>query len=76
MYQLWCVASDMPSFFLVKCFFFSNTISLHMRLQKFGSWQIPSTYGPERLDLLRQLEKMKEMETSELNTEENVDELA
>ncbi|RVX11911.1 hypothetical protein CK203_009682 [Vitis vinifera] len=29
-----------------------------------------------RLDLLRQLEKMKEMETSELNTEENVDELA
>ena len=47
-----------------------------MRLQEFVSWQIPSTYGPERLDLLRQLEKMKEMETSELNTEENVDELA
>jgi hypothetical protein len=26
--------------------------------------QIPSTYAPERLDLLRQLEKVKEMEIS------------
>lgn len=26
--------------------------------------QIPSTYAPERLDLLRQLEKVREMEIS------------
>lgn len=39
-------------------------------------WQIPSTYGPERLDLLRQLEKVKEMETSEENLNENGEELA
>lgn len=39
-------------------------------------WQIPSTYGPERLDLLRQLEKVKEMETSEENPNENGEELA
>lgn len=45
-------------------------------IQRYVPALIPSTYGPERLDLLRQLEKMKEMETSELNTEENVDELA
>lgn len=34
--------------------------------------QIPSTYGPERLDLLRQLEKVKEMETREVDPDENV----
>lgn len=34
-------------------------------------WQIPSTYGPERLDLLRQLEKVKEMESSEVDPDEN-----
>lgn len=33
--------------------------------------QIPSTYAPERLDLLRQLEKVKEMETSEMIPEES-----
>ncbi|KAK4582744.1 hypothetical protein RGQ29_025785 [Quercus rubra] len=37
---------------------------------------IPSTYGPERLDLLRQLDKVKEMETSEDNPNENGEELA
>lgn len=35
--------------------------------------QIPSTYGPDRLDLLRQLEKVKEMET-EVNPTEKADE--
>lgn len=39
-------------------------------------WQIPSSYGPERLDLLRQLEKVKEMENSEDNSNENGEELA
>lgn len=32
--------------------------------------KIPSTYGSERLDLLRQLEKVKEMETTEPNPTE------
>jgi len=32
--------------------------------------QIPSTYAPERLDLLRQLEKVKEMETPEISSDE------
>lgn len=39
-------------------------------------WQIPSTYGPERLDLLRQIEKVKELETAETNSEEPAEELA
>ncbi|KAF8397942.1 hypothetical protein HHK36_016868 [Tetracentron sinense] len=34
-------------------------------IQRYVPALIPSTYGPERLDLLRQLEKVKEMETSE-----------
>lgn len=37
--------------------------------------QIPSAYGPERLDLLRKLEKVKELETSEESPEEIVEEL-
>uniref|UniRef100_A0A6N2KJX9 Uncharacterized protein n=1 Tax=Salix viminalis TaxID=40686 RepID=A0A6N2KJX9_SALVM len=32
-------------------------------IQRYVPALIPSTYGPERLDLLRQLEKVKEMET-------------
>lgn len=40
-------------------------------IQRYVPALIPSTYGPERLDLLRQLEKVKEMETSELDTKEN-----
>ena len=36
--------------------------------------QIPSTYGQERLNLLRQLEKVKEMKTSEANSDENTEE--
>ncbi|KAJ4826202.1 hypothetical protein Tsubulata_023791 [Turnera subulata] len=37
--------------------------------------KIPSTYGPERLELLRQLEKMKELETTEEDAKENEEEL-
>ncbi|XP_026439593.1 uncharacterized protein LOC113338377 isoform X1 [Papaver somniferum] len=33
---------------------------------------IPSTYGPERLDLLRKLEKVKEMERNEVKPNDNV----
>ncbi|KAJ6330523.1 hypothetical protein OIU76_009169 [Salix suchowensis] len=40
-------------------------------IQRYVPALIPSTYGPERLDLLRQLEKVKEMETSELDAKEN-----
>ncbi|XP_024985590.1 uncharacterized protein LOC112521126 isoform X2 [Cynara cardunculus var. scolymus] len=36
-------------------------------IQRYVPSLIPSTYGPERLDLLRQLEKVKEMETTEVN---------
>lgn len=46
-------------------------------IQRYVPALIPSTYGPERLDLLRQLEKVKEMESSEVNLEEkNAEELA
>ncbi|XWS59444.1 hypothetical protein CRYUN_Cryun08bG0122300 [Craigia yunnanensis] len=41
-------------------------------IQRYVPALIPSTYGPERLDLLRQLEKVKEMETSEVDYEENM----
>ncbi|GKV38887.1 hypothetical protein SLEP1_g46745 [Rubroshorea leprosula] len=39
-------------------------------IQRYVPALIPSTYGPERLDLLRQIEKVKEMETSETDPEE------
>ncbi|XP_075078530.1 uncharacterized protein LOC107772817 isoform X2 [Nicotiana tabacum] len=42
-------------------------------IQRYVPSLIPSTYGPERLDLLRQLEKVKEMET-EVNPTEKTDE--
>ncbi|XP_030448933.1 uncharacterized protein LOC115671493 isoform X3 [Syzygium oleosum] len=45
-------------------------------IQRYVPSLIPSTYGPERLDLLRQLEKLKEMETTDVNTQENVEEMA
>ncbi|XP_044506345.1 uncharacterized protein LOC123225988 isoform X2 [Mangifera indica] len=41
-------------------------------IQRYVPALIPSTYGPERLDLLRQLEKVKEMETREVDPDENV----
>lgn len=37
--------------------------------------QIPSTYAPERLDLLRQLEKVKQMTASDTDSDEEVDEV-
>ncbi|XP_061964987.1 uncharacterized protein LOC133689213 isoform X3 [Populus nigra] len=40
-------------------------------IQRYVPALIPSTYGAERLDLLRQLEKVKEMETSDLDAKEN-----
>ncbi|PIN16661.1 Ca2+-binding transmembrane protein LETM1/MRS7 [Handroanthus impetiginosus] len=42
-------------------------------IQRYVPSLIPSTYGPERLDLLRQLEKVKEME-DEVNLNENAEE--
>jgi hypothetical protein len=38
-------------------------------------WQIPSTYSPERLDILRQLEKMKQMTACDLGSDEEVNEV-
>ncbi|XP_010235233.1 uncharacterized protein LOC100844293 isoform X3 [Brachypodium distachyon] len=38
-------------------------------IQRYVPSMIPSTYGPERLDLLRQLEKVKEMEVAEGSSE-------
>ncbi|KAK1563231.1 hypothetical protein Q3G72_024460 [Acer saccharum] len=40
-------------------------------IQRYVPALIPSTYGSERLDLLRQLEKVKEIETSEVDPDEN-----
>eukprot|EP00257_Ricinus_communis_P022061 XP_015581689.1 uncharacterized protein LOC8269720 [Ricinus communis] len=40
-------------------------------IQRYVPALIPSTYGPERLELLRQLEKVKEMETSEADASED-----
>ncbi|KAK8651261.1 hypothetical protein V6N13_140870 [Hibiscus sabdariffa] len=45
-------------------------------IQRYVPALIPSTYGPERLYLLRQLEKVKEMEMSEVDSEENVEDVA
>uniref|UniRef100_A0A2C9VCY4 Uncharacterized protein n=1 Tax=Manihot esculenta TaxID=3983 RepID=A0A2C9VCY4_MANES len=45
-------------------------------IQRYVPALIPSTYGPERLELLRQLEKVREMETSEADANENEKELA
>ncbi|XP_077230297.1 uncharacterized protein LOC143863504 [Tasmannia lanceolata] len=42
-------------------------------IQRYVPALIPSTYAPERLDLLRQLEKVKEMEISEMNPDENTE---
>ncbi|KAF5750541.1 hypothetical protein HS088_TW03G00879 [Tripterygium wilfordii] len=45
-------------------------------IQRYVPALIPSTYGSERLDLLRQLEKLKEMEASEVDSVENEDKLS
>ncbi|KAJ6808710.1 uncharacterized protein M6B38_165225 [Iris pallida] len=39
-------------------------------IQRYAPFMIPSTYAPERLDLLRQLEKVKEVETTEIISDE------
>jgi len=39
-------------------------------IQRYVPSMIPSTYAPDRLDLLRQLEKVKEMEVAEGSTED------
>uniref|UniRef100_A0A1J3IT51 Mitochondrial distribution and morphology protein 38 n=1 Tax=Noccaea caerulescens TaxID=107243 RepID=A0A1J3IT51_NOCCA len=39
-------------------------------IQRYVPGLIPSTYGPERLNLLRQLEKVKQMQTNETEPEE------
>ncbi|KAJ7976167.1 LETM1-like protein [Quillaja saponaria] len=43
-------------------------------IQRYVPALIPSTYAPERLALLRQLEKMKEITSNEANSDEQVDE--
>ncbi|KAE9463789.1 hypothetical protein C3L33_04294, partial [Rhododendron williamsianum] len=45
-------------------------------IQRYVPSLIPSTYGPERLYLLRQLEKLKELETTEVNTHEDAKEIS
>ncbi|EOA29861.1 hypothetical protein CARUB_v10012955mg [Capsella rubella] len=45
-------------------------------IQRYVPGLIPSTYGSERLNLLRQLEKIKELQTNETETEEGVEEIA
>ncbi|XP_012569671.1 uncharacterized protein [Cicer arietinum] len=44
-------------------------------IKKYVPALIPSTYAPERLDILRQLEKMKQMTTSDVDSDEEVDEV-
>ncbi|KAL1204689.1 hypothetical protein V5N11_017305 [Cardamine amara subsp. amara] len=45
-------------------------------IQRYVPGLIPSTYGSERLNLLRQLEKVKELQTNETETEEGIEEIA
>ncbi|KAI8574323.1 hypothetical protein RHMOL_Rhmol01G0345500 [Rhododendron molle] len=45
-------------------------------IQRYVPSLIPSTYGPERLYLLRQLEKLKELETTEVNLHEDAKEIS
>ncbi|CAD5322737.1 unnamed protein product [Arabidopsis thaliana] len=45
-------------------------------IQRYVPGLIPSTYGSERLNLLRQLEKIKELQTNETESEEGVEEIA
>ncbi|GAB2302555.1 hypothetical protein Dimus_036561 [Dionaea muscipula] len=45
-------------------------------IQRYVPALIPSTYGPQRLDLLRELQKMKEMETVDAKLDQNIEEPA
>lgn len=69
MCHLWCAFSH-HDFFPPPCLI---AVWILTSVRHFLYLQIPSTYGPERLDLLRQLEKVKEME-DEVNPNENADE--
>ncbi|WJX79541.1 hypothetical protein P8452_62653 [Trifolium repens] len=44
-------------------------------IKKYVPAMIPSTYSPERLDILRQLEKMKQMTACDLGLDEEVNEV-
>ncbi|KAI5425391.1 uncharacterized protein LOC127125609 isoform X2 [Lathyrus oleraceus] len=44
-------------------------------IKKYVPALIPSTYAPERLDILRQLEKMKQMTPSDMGSDEEVKEI-
>ncbi|KAK7345303.1 hypothetical protein VNO77_15904 [Canavalia gladiata] len=44
-------------------------------IQRYVPALIPSTYAPERLDLLRQLEKVKQITASDMGSDEEVDEV-
>ncbi|CAK8544113.1 unnamed protein product [Lathyrus sativus] len=44
-------------------------------IKKYVPALIPSTYAPERLDILRQLEKMKQMTPSDMSSDEEVKEI-
>ncbi|KOM34511.1 hypothetical protein LR48_Vigan02g066100 [Vigna angularis] len=43
-------------------------------IQRYVPALIPTTYAPERLDLLRQLEKVKQMAVDDISSDEEVDE--
>ena len=43
-------------------------------IQRYVPALIPSSYAPERLDLLRQLEKVKQMTADDMGSDEEVDE--
>ncbi|KAF8088856.1 hypothetical protein N665_0528s0014 [Sinapis alba] len=45
-------------------------------IQRYVPGLIPSTYGSERLNLLRQLEKVKELQTNETEPEESIEKIA
>ncbi|CAM9004036.1 unnamed protein product [Rhodiola kirilowii] len=45
-------------------------------IQRYVPALIPSTYGSDRLDLLRQVQKVQELETSEASPSENDEEIA
>lgn len=79
MYHRWSVSRDPEIFFpfiyfcYLKCL---NGPRSWLIRYFFLCLQIPSTYGPERLYLLRQLEKLKELETTEVNTHEDAKEIS
>lgn len=56
---------------MIPCFLHAVAICyIIISICVFVTVQIPSTYAPDRLDLLRQLEKMKEMKVAEGSSED------